>query len=256
MAKITKIIKTLLPKDLGSLGNLEETKSAGALVPLKKQEFVPSRREFLKRAGSTVAQTALPRGVLTTLIEKGLEQEPIIGPPGEIKSFGGTVFKSFDQMMNFLKDLWEVRTGDPISKKELLEKDMAEYLNYFENNDTYHQSPEAFSKGANIEVLDTIEYDETEDGRELTKAVADVKKKYFGDKTVDYGGVAGDDITTEAFRIEHGPDAPENEEDAIIEWIKSKGIEETPYYKKLKSFRNITFDDKLEWIREQVKKKK
>ena len=112
MAKITKVIKGLLPKDLGSLGNLEETKSAGALAPLEEQPLVPSRREFLKRAGSAVAQTALPRGVLTTLIEKGLEQEPIIGPPGEIKSFGGTVFKSFDQMMNFLTDLWENRRFD------------------------------------------------------------------------------------------------------------------------------------------------
>ena len=58
---------------LGALGNLKEPESVGALVPLKKQEVVPSRREFLKKAGSAVAQTALPRGVLTTLIEKGLE---------------------------------------------------------------------------------------------------------------------------------------------------------------------------------------
>ena len=132
---------------------------------------------------------------------------------------------------------------------------MAEYLNYFENNDTWQQSPRAFSKGANTEVLDTIDYDKKKDGRKLTKAVADVKKKYFGKKRVNYGGVAGDDITTEAFRLEHGPDAPENEEEDIIEWIKSKGIEETPYYKKLKSFQNITFEDKLKWIREQSRKK-
>ena len=73
MAKITKIIKTLLPKDLGSLGNLKEPESAGALVPLDKQEVVPSRREFLKKAGSAAVQTALPRGALATLVEKGLE---------------------------------------------------------------------------------------------------------------------------------------------------------------------------------------
>ena len=60
MAKISKLIKGLLPKDLGSLGNLEEAKSVGALVPLEKQEVAPSRREFLKKAGSTVAQSALP----------------------------------------------------------------------------------------------------------------------------------------------------------------------------------------------------
>ena len=73
MAKISKLIKGLLPKDLGSLGNLEEAKSVGALVPLDKQEIVPSRREFLKKAGSAVDQTAMPRGALATLVEKGLE---------------------------------------------------------------------------------------------------------------------------------------------------------------------------------------
>ncbi len=55
MAKITKIIKTLLPKDLGSLGNLEEV--------------VPSRREFLKKAGSTVAQSALPDTAISTVTD-------------------------------------------------------------------------------------------------------------------------------------------------------------------------------------------
>ena len=73
MAKITKVIKGLLPKNLGSLGNLEEAKSAGALVPLKKQEVVPSRREFLKKAGSAAAQVALPRGALATLAKETIK---------------------------------------------------------------------------------------------------------------------------------------------------------------------------------------
>ena len=68
-----KKLLTNIMSRLGALGNLKEPESVGALVPLKKQEVVPSRREFLKKAGSAVAQTALPRGVLTTLIEKGLE---------------------------------------------------------------------------------------------------------------------------------------------------------------------------------------
>ena len=55
MAKITKLIKTLLPKDLGSLGNLEEV--------------VPSRREFLKKAGSAVAQSALPNTAISIIGE-------------------------------------------------------------------------------------------------------------------------------------------------------------------------------------------
>lgn len=69
MAKITKIIKGLLPKDLGSLGNLKERESAGALVPLDKQEIVPSRREFLKKAGSAVAQSALPNTAISIIGE-------------------------------------------------------------------------------------------------------------------------------------------------------------------------------------------
>lgn len=94
MAKITKVIKSLLPKDLGSLGNLKEPESAGALVPLEKQEVVPSRREFLKKAGSAVAQTALPRGVLTTLIEKGLE--PVAKGKVPISTFKNFLTNSID----------------------------------------------------------------------------------------------------------------------------------------------------------------
>ena len=69
MAKITKLIKGLLTKDLGALGNLEETKSAGALVPLDKQEVAPSRREFLKKAGGAVAQSALPNTAISIVTD-------------------------------------------------------------------------------------------------------------------------------------------------------------------------------------------
>jgi|TARA_R100000482_G_scaffold35696_1_gene11943 hypothetical protein len=66
LAKITKIIKGVLPKDLGALGNLKESKK---VVPAE-------RRDFLKRAGGTVAQSLMPRGVLTNLVEKGLTEVP------------------------------------------------------------------------------------------------------------------------------------------------------------------------------------
>ena len=96
MAKITKLIKSLLPRDLGSLGNLEETKSAGALVPLKKQEVVPSRREFLKKAGSTAAQVALPRGALATLVKEAIKTPPVAKGKVPISTFKNFLTNSID----------------------------------------------------------------------------------------------------------------------------------------------------------------
>ena len=96
MAKIARIIKTLLPKDLGSLGNLEEPKSAGALVPLDKQEVVPSRREFLKKAGSTAAQVALPRGALATLVKEAIKTPPVAKGKVPISTFKNFLTNSID----------------------------------------------------------------------------------------------------------------------------------------------------------------
>jgi hypothetical protein len=88
MAKITKIIKGILPKNLGALGNLKESKEVvpvekQEVVPVEKQEVVPAqRRDFLKRAGGAALQTMLPRGALTNLVKKGLESvEPVKETP-------------------------------------------------------------------------------------------------------------------------------------------------------------------------------
>ena len=96
MAKITKVIKSLLPKDLGSLGNLKEPESAGALVPLEKQEVVPSRREFLKKAGSAAAQTALPRGALATLVKEAIKTPPVAKGKVPISTFKNFLTNSID----------------------------------------------------------------------------------------------------------------------------------------------------------------
>tara|TARA_R100000995_G_scaffold52249_1_gene25311 strand:- start:1520 stop:2350 length:831 start_codon:yes stop_codon:yes gene_type:complete len=88
-----KLLTNIISR-LGALGNLKEPESVGALVPLKKQEVVPSRREFVKKAASAVAQTALPRGALTTLIEKGLE--PVAKGKVPISTFNNILTNSID----------------------------------------------------------------------------------------------------------------------------------------------------------------
>lgn len=104
MAKITKVIKGLLPKNLGALGNLEEAKSVGALVPLDKQEVVPSRREFLKKAGSTAAQVALPRGALATLVKEAIKTPPVAKGKVPISTFKNFLTNSIDFRKAVLED--------------------------------------------------------------------------------------------------------------------------------------------------------
>ncbi len=126
---ITKVIKSLLPKDLGSLGNLEEAKSAGALVPLDKQEVVPSRREFLKKAGSTAVQTALPRGALATLakeaIKTPLAKEAIKTPSLPSLSLSG--LSSFKNKMDQLVEM-AVDEGREMDSELMMDMDEADFI--------------------------------------------------------------------------------------------------------------------------------
>lgn len=116
MAKITKIIKGILPKDLGALGNLKEPKD---IVPLdKKQEVVPAgRRDFLKRAGGTVAQSLMPRGALTNLVEKGLESVET-KPDIPINRFKNKLINS----MEFKKASIDDMVNEDPSTKDLIEE--------------------------------------------------------------------------------------------------------------------------------------
>ena len=154
--------------------------------------------------------------------------------------FTSATFKNFDEQLSFATDLWKAKTGETISKKELLEKDMAEYLNFFENDDLYHESANKFSKGANTDILDTFDLED-----QVKDDVDDVMNKYLGGDSDEFGyGGGSDDLTTEAFLSEN-PSFKDKDFDTsdVISWIKSKGIEETPYYKKLDADRNLTQED-------------
>ena len=199
-----------------------------------------SRRNVL----SGMVAAPVVAGALSEIpINKIIETPPVakeVVQGAAPRLFTSATFKNFDEQLNFATDLWKAKTGETISKKELLEKDMAEYLNFFENDDLYHQSANKFSKGANTDILDTFDLED-----QVKDDVDDVMNKYLGGDSDEFGyGGGGDDLTTEAFLSEN-PSFKDKDFDTsdVISWIKSKGIEETSYYKKLDADRNLTQED-------------
>ena len=164
-------------------------------------------------------------------------------------------FENLDEHLGFAADLWKARTGKSISKKEILEKDMAEYLNYYEEGDLYHESPNRLSEGPNVDLLSsTVEDQETGDIiPEAQERVDAVMNKYFGEdgsEEIVYGGGL-DSITEDAFK-EAFPGVDDYDETDIIRWIKTQGIEKTAYYKKLVKDQNVTQQDMIEYAMERA----
>ena len=163
-------------------------------------------------------------------------------------------FENLDEHLSFAADLWKARTGKSISKKEILEKDMAEYLNFFEEGDIYQESPNKLSDGPNVDILSsTVEDQETGDIiPEAQEKVDAVMNKYFGEdaEEIVYGGGL-DSITDDAFQ-EAFPGVDDYDETDVIRWIKSQGIEKTAYYKKLVKDKNTTQQDMIEYAMQRA----
>ena len=200
-----------------------------------------SRRNVLSgMVAAPVVAGALSEIPINKIIETPPVAKDIVSQGSAPRLFTSATFKNFDEQLSFATDLWKAKPGETISKKELLEKDMAEYLNFFENDDLYHESANKFSKGANTDILDTFDLED-----QVKDDVDDVMNKYLGGDSDEFGyGGGSDDLTTEAFLSEN-PSFKDKDFDTsdVISWIKSKGIEETPYYKKLDADRNLTQED-------------
>ena len=60
-----------------------------------------------------------------------------------------------------------------------------------------------------------------------------------------------DSITEDAFK-EAFPGVDDYDETDVIRWIKSQGIEKTPYYKKLVKDQNVTQQDIIEYAMQRA----
>jgi len=253
----SKIVRGVLGKLIGDPPN----KITGALPEGEPKKGI-SRRGLL----TGMAATPLVAGALSEIpvgkiiddiapVTKGVAEVV----PGTMRS---ATFKNLDEHLSFASDLWKARTGKSISKKEILEKDMAEYLNYYEEGDLYNESPNRLSEGANVDLLSNSVQDQ-ETGEIIPaaqKKADDVVDKYFGKgeaSNIRYGD-GMDSITEDAFK-EAFPGIEDYDEEDVIRWIKTQGIEKTAYYKKLVKDQNVTQKEIIEYAikrAEEARKKK
>ena len=246
----SKIVKGVL----GRLTGDTPTKITGALPEGEPKKGI-SRRGFLTGLSTAPivagALSEIPVGKIIDDIAPVTKVVPSSAP----RMMTTATFENLDEHLGFAADLWKARTGKSISKKEILEKDMAEYLNYYEEGDLYHESPNRLSEGPNVDILNsTVEDQETGDIiPEAQEKVDAVMNKYFGEdgsKEIVYGGGL-DSITDDAFK-EAFPGVDDYDETDVIRWIKSQGIEKTPYYKKLVKDQNVTQQDIIEYAMQRA----
>ena len=230
----------------------------GFLSNLSKKSAIEESVDMSRRnVLSGMVAAPVVAGALSEIpINKIIETPPVakeVVQGSAPRLFTSATFKNFDEQLSFATDLWKAKTGETISKKELLEKDMAEYLNFFENDDLYHESANKFSKGANTDILDTFDLE-----GQVKDDVDDVMNKYLGGDSDEFGyGGGSDDLTTEAFLSENpsfrDTDFDEND---VIDWIISKGIDKKPYYKKLAKDKNATQQDMIEYAMQRAEEER
>ena len=155
-------------------------------------------------------------------------------------------FKNMDQELEFGAEAYRAVTGKNVTPQELLERDMAEYL-YFQENDMNPGMVEfATEKMGEVPVHSALE-DVAEIAEESPEFLGTLQK-YMGQADVyEYGSQYGDEITPRLFMAENPeklfpmhkptyqvPSPPNDYNPAdVAEWIASKGIRETQYYKDL-----------------------
>jgi len=163
-----------------------------------------------------------------------------------ISEVTSSFFKNMDQELEFGAEAYRASTGKNVTPKELLERDMAEYL-YFQENDMNSSLVEiAAQRMGEVPVHSAL--DDVADIAEESPEFLGTLQKHMGQADVyEYGSQYGDEITPRLFMTEN-PDklfpkyeptnqvpVPPNDYNPadVAEWIASKGIRETQYYKNL-----------------------
>ena len=143
------------------------------------------------------------------------------------------------QEAQFAADMYNAKTGKNLTSKEIVDRDMAEYLYFIEKGDgepyMLEKATENLKSNPVYQVLDDLGY-ETDD-----PDIMKVFKKHMGDADeYSYGSSGGDELTQKLFKEENPDKLFKNEmgnltynNDDLIDWIKSKGIQNTKYYKQL-----------------------
>jgi len=154
--------------------------------------------------------------------------------PIEPKIAGSSLFKNMKQEAQFAADMYNAKTGKNLTSKQIVDKDMAEYLYWTEEgNYGLEEAARKLKSDLVYEVLDEVGYEV--DNPKVMK----VFQKYMGDADeYVYGSSGGDELAQKLFKQENpdkfSAEGVEYEDADIIDWIKSKGIHKTKYYKQLK----------------------
>ena len=194
-----------------------------------------SRRKALGAiAAAPVAATALSSIPVGKVIDDVVPViKNVVEPKTDPTVIGQEIFDQNDGLINiskeldFVKDLYKVATGKSISKEKLVEKELAQYL-YWSENGNFYLERAVIKKGD--EELPMYELLELGDSPEYQK----IAKKHMGDADgYNYGQSGGsEEFTSRLFQAEN-PDSIAHDEEVYVDWIKSKGIQNTQYYKDL-----------------------
>ena len=200
-----------------------------------------------RSAMTKIAAAPLAVGALSEVpVEKVVDEFDFIDEvdklpikPIEPKVAGSSLFKNMKQEAQFAADMYNAKTGKNLTSKEIVDRDMAEYLYFIEKGDgepyMLEKATENLKSNPVYQVLDDLGY-ETDD-----PDIMKVFKKHMGDADeYSYGSSGGDELTQKLFKEENPDKLFKNDmgnltynEDDLIDWIKSKGIQNTKYYKQL-----------------------
>jgi len=231
MAPFAAVVAKPLKSFLRNLGKKSMAKEAPVDL---------SRRKALGAiAAAPIAATALSDIPVGKIIDDVLPttkivEDAVIKP----KIVGSNLFKNIKQEAKFAADMYNVKTGKNLTPNEIIKRDMAEYLYFAEEGDFNPAMLEKATRNLKsnpvYEVLDDIGYEPGPDELEILK-------KHMGDADgYEYGSSGGDELTQRFFEEENPDKLFKNEignltynNDDIIDWVKSKGIQKTKYYKDL-----------------------
>ena len=229
----------------GVLGDiLDKPKTPLGNLP-KEDKIDKTRRGVI--AGGVAAPVAVGAGVLNELpVEKVVDKfeggfKTIIKP--KVKPIVKNVddFKNLNDELKFGSEAYRILTGENISPQEYLKRDLAEYLYWLERGESTYLLDEAVRKTGGkpiYELLEDVGDKETVDfisgSDSAFPKIKNLLKKYMGDADeYSYGSASGDELAQKLFHKENPNAKKENFDKDIVDWIKSKGIHKTKYYKQL-----------------------
>ena len=212
----------------------------------------PTKRNLLKGGAALGALSAIP--VAKKVVPKIAEEfstpsvkmdlgdvSNIIKEVTPPLTYGKFEDLSLDKELDMAKDYYEFMYKKPITKKKLLETDMAEYLGYFDFGEDATVDA-AYKFRGNPRIIDEVGDEYLEDyatEADIEKFYEKIRKKYYPEFTGGgnmYGGPAGMDLAAKAYKEAF----PKREFDGIYDerfkkWLESK-VGNTKYYKQIKKF--------------------